>query len=45
MSSAKLTNVNSFNNYDDSKLETIPFSEFKDIKVLEDGVCGLIIKI
>ena len=32
---------NSFNNYDDSKLETIPFSEFKDIKVLEDGVCGL----
>ena len=32
---------NSFNNYDDSKLETIPFSEFKNIKVLEDGVCGL----
>ena len=26
---------NSFNNYDDSKLENIPFSEFKDIKVLE----------
>jgi hypothetical protein len=36
-----IDSTNSFNNYDDSKLEVIPFSKFTNIHVLEDGVCGL----
>ena len=30
-----------YNNYNDSQLEIIPFDKFTNIKVLEEGVCGL----
>lgn len=30
-----------YNNYDNEKLEFIPFDNFSNVNVLEDGVCGL----
>jgi len=30
-----------YNNYDNNKLEFIPFENFSNVLVLEDGVCGL----
>ena len=37
----KPKSVTEHNNYDNNKLEVIPFDNFNDIEVLQDGVCGL----